>query len=266
MVKPCESAAGATDYPLIMSSPTTAAVSPRGETLRKFQRDVGRLLTERDRDYLHDVLKDFQSCKSVEHLVTSLKSCLDTPKKKDLLVDIRNLLPSSYRSRFDTLAPYHQMSKPFRPPNQTASMRKTQSSNSFVKNNSNASFRVVNLHKPSPDCSLGFSIRGGHEFGTGVYISTVDENSSACKQGLVVGDQVIECNGVDFENITHSSAGNLLSTMTKVKLVVKSEGRVPEFNEIKSGFSWVDSYGMPVENFKNGSDSSEKVSYGTQCC
>lgn len=207
-----------------------------GETLKKFQRDVLRLLTDRDRNYLHDVLKDFHSGKSVEHLITCLKSCLDTPKKMDLLVDIRNLLPPSFRGRFDSLAPYNLMSKPFRPPASTTIL-KTQSP-SFPKAKTNGSFRVVNLQKTSPATSLGFSIRGGREFGTGVYISSVDENTEALKEGLRMGDQVIECNGIDFENITHSSAVKLLSSVTKVKLVVKSEGRVPEFNEIKAGFSW----------------------------
>lgn len=212
------------------------ASSRNAETLRKFQRDVSRLLTDRDRDYLHDLLKDFHSSRSVEHLVTSLKSCLDTPKKMDLLVDIRNLLPPSYRSKFDSLAPYNMMSRPFRPLSQTDS-HKTHSTNS-LKSRTNGSFRVVNIQKPTPDSSLGFSIRGGREFGTGVYISNVDENTMALKEGLQVGDQVIECNGIDFENITHSSAVKLLSGISKVKLVVKSEGRVPEFNEIKAGFSW----------------------------
>ena len=215
-----------------MSSPT----SRNAETLNKFQRDVSRLLTDRDRDYLHDVLKDFHANRSVEHLITSLKSCLDTPKKMDLLVDIRNLLPPSYRSRFDNLAPYNLMSKQFRPPTQT-NIHKTHSTNS-LKAKANGNFHVVNLQKPSSDSSLGFSIRGGREFGTGVYISNVDENSMARKEGLQVGDQVIECNGIDFENITHSSAVKLLSSITKIKLVVNSEGRVPEFNEIKAGFSW----------------------------
>jgi hypothetical protein len=216
-----------------MSSPTPS--SRNAETLKKFQRDVSRLLTDRDRDYLHDVLKDFHAGRSVEHLVTSLKSCLDTPKKLDLLVDIRNLLPPSYRMRYDSLAPYNLMSRPFRPPSQT--IHKAHSTNS-LKAKTNGSFRVVNLQKPAVDSSLGFSIRGGREFGTGVYISHVDENTMALKEGLQVGDQVIECNGIDFENITHSSAVNLLSGITKVKLVVKSEGRVPEFNEVKAGFSW----------------------------
>ena len=218
-----------------MSLPT-GSNSRNADTLKKFQRDVSRLLTDRDRDYLHDVLKDFHAGRSLEHLVTSLKSCLDTPKKMDLLVDIRNLLPPSYRSRFDNLAPYNLMSKPFRPPSQT-NIHKTHSTNS-LKAKTNGNFRVVNIQKHSPDSNLGFSIRGGREFGTGVYISNVDENTMALKEGLQVGDQVIECNGIDFENITHSSAVNLLSGITKVKLVVKSEGRVPEFNEIKAGFSW----------------------------
>ena len=213
------------------------ASNTRNETLRRFQRDVGRLLTERDRDYLHDVLKDFQTYKSVDNLVTSLKSCLDTPTKLDLLTDIRELLPSSYRSKFDSIAPYHQMSQPFRPPSSTPTMRKSPSTNS-LKNLSSNSFRVVNLHKDSSDSALGFAIRGGREFGTGVYISSVEDNSSAFKQGLRAGDQIIECNGINFEDINHSTAAQMLSSTAKFKLVVKSEGRVPEFNEIKSGVSW----------------------------
>ena len=142
----------------------------------------------------------------------------------DLLVDIRNILPPSYKDAFDALAPYHQMSKPFRTTESSKLSSKTRSTDS-LRSNKGGSFRVVNLLKTSPDSSLGFSIRGGREFGTGVYVSSIDENSSACKQGLLAGDQVIECSGIDFESITHSSAVNLLSSMTKVKLVVKSEER-----------------------------------------
>lgn len=222
--------------PLYVAMNSPVSSSRNADSLQKFQRDVSRLLTDQDRDYLHDVLKDFYSGRSVERLVSSLKSCLDTPKKMDLLVDIRNLLPASYRSKFDSLAPYNFMSRPFRPPSLSNS-QKSGSSHPF-RSKTNGSFCVVNLQKSDPDASLGFSIRGGREYGTGVYISTIDENTMARKEGLKIGDQIIECNGIDFEHITHTSAVKLLSSITKVKLVVKSEGRLPEFNEVKAGFSW----------------------------
>jgi hypothetical protein len=45
-----------------------------------------------------------------------------------------------------------------------------------------------------------------------------------------VGEQLIEVNGIDFEKITQSSAENLLGTMNKMKLVVKSVSAVPEMD------------------------------------
>ncbi len=37
---------------------------------------------------------------------------LDTPTKLDLLRDVRLLLPVAHITRFDALAPYHQMANP----------------------------------------------------------------------------------------------------------------------------------------------------------
>ncbi|EDO48681.1 predicted protein, partial [Nematostella vectensis] len=71
-------------------------------------------------------------------------------------------------------------------------------------------FKVVTLVKTDPDQVLGFSIRGGREHGCGVYISQVDSDSQAEKQGLHLGDQIIEVNGIDFEQIAQNSAINLL--------------------------------------------------------
>ena len=201
--------------------------------LKEFQRNAQRLLTEDDRDYLHYVLKEYQTYKSVEKLVVALKSCLDTPKKLDLLADIRNLVPLAHLSRFDSIAPYHKMSHPFTPPDQVAPDRKTQSLKrdrvDSASIDSVGSFRVISLVKTSPEQSLGFSIRGGREHNTPLCISQVDENSPASKQNLLVGDQVIEVNGIDFEHIAHSSAVSLLASLNKVKMVVRSTVKVPSF-------------------------------------
>lgn len=221
---------------------TQTGDSQRKEQLKEFQRNAHRLLSDDDRTYLHYTLKEYQTYKSVEKLVLSLKSCLDNPRKKDLLADIRNLIPSAHLSKFDSLAPYNEMAHPFKPPNQASTNRKTQSLPHSYKNSelrtlgrgsspdNDGSFRVITLTRTSAEESLGFKIEGGRESGGAVFISEVDENSSAAKQGLKAGDQLIEVNGIDFEKIAHSSAENLLGTLNKMKLVVKSDGAQPELD------------------------------------
>lgn len=42
---------------------------------------------------------------------------------------------------------------------------------------------------------LGLTIRGGSEYGLGVYITGVDEDSAARRSGIRVGDQILAVNG-----------------------------------------------------------------------
>lgn len=243
---------------------TQTADSQRKERLQEFQRNAHRLLSEDDRNCLHYTLKEYQTYKSVEKLVIALKSCLNNPTKLDLLADIRNLIPSAHLSKFDSLAPYSEMAHPFKPPNQVAANRKTQSLPHSYKNSelralargssptNIGSFKVITLTRTSPEESLGFKIRGGRENGSAVLISEVDESCSAAKQGLKEGDQLIEVNGIDFEKITESSAENLLGSMNKLKVVVKSVVSVPDLD---ASDSWGHRNGKVVQNGTAESDS-----------
>lgn len=238
--------------------------SQRKEQVKEFQRNAHRLLSDNDRHYLHYTLKEYQTYKSVEKLVLALKSCLDNPRKKDLLVDIRNLIPPAHLSKFDSLAPYSEMAHPFEPPNHAAQHRKTQSLPHSYKNselralgrssspNNSGSFKVITLTRTSPEDSLGFKIKGGRDSDSVLYIFEVDDDSSAAKQGLKKGDQLIEVNGIDFEKITKSSAENLLSTMNKMKLVVKSVGLAAGLD---LSDSWGHRNGKVIQNGINENDS-----------
>lgn len=46
--------------------------------------------------------------------------------------------------------------------------------------------RSVKLRRPSEDSPFGFSVRGGHEHGTGIFVSWVDPRSQPFKNGLRV--------------------------------------------------------------------------------
>ena len=46
--------------------------------------------------------------------------------------------------------------------------------------------RSVKLKRPTAEHPLGFSVRGGHEHGTGIFVSSVSPRSIAHRQGLKV--------------------------------------------------------------------------------
>lgn len=69
--------------------------------------------------------------------------------------------------------------------------------------------------------SLGLTIRGGAEYGLGIYITGVDPGSEAESSGLKVGDQILEVNGRSFLSILHDEAVKLLKSSRHLILTVK---------------------------------------------
>ncbi|KAL6254628.1 hypothetical protein P5V15_013935 [Pogonomyrmex californicus] len=75
--------------------------------------------------------------------------------------------------------------------------------------------------------SLGLMIRGGLEYGLGIYVTGVDKDSVADRAGLLVGDQIIEVNGQNFEEATHDEAVQILKTNKRMSLLIRDVGKVP---------------------------------------
>ena len=89
------------------------------------------------------------------------------------------------------------------------SVKSVKSQKSALKDSGN---EVRRFHiKPSgdPEQGFGFSIRGGSEYGIGIYVSMVDEGGMAQKQGLVRGDLLLEVNDVSFNKISHAEAAKV---------------------------------------------------------
>ncbi|XP_031785140.1 whirlin isoform X2 [Nasonia vitripennis] len=78
-----------------------------------------------------------------------------------------------------------------------------------------------------PGQSLGLMIRGGLEYGLGIYVTGVDKDSVADRAGLLVGDQILEVNGQSFEEATHDEAVQILKTNKRMSLVIRDVGKVP---------------------------------------
>uniref|UniRef100_A0A8D3AZH7 PDZ domain-containing protein 11 n=1 Tax=Scophthalmus maximus TaxID=52904 RepID=A0A8D3AZH7_SCOMX len=80
--------------------------------------------------------------------------------------------------------------------------------------------RTIVLKKP-PGAQLGFNIRGGKASQLGIFISKVVPDSDAHRAGLQEGDQVLSVNEVDFQDIEHSRAVEILKSAREILMRVR---------------------------------------------
>ncbi|XP_049711417.1 PDZ domain-containing protein 7-like [Elephas maximus indicus] len=121
--------------------------------------------------------------------------------------------------------------------------------------------RIVHLYTTSDDFCLGFNIRGGKEFGLGIYVSKVDHGGLAEENGIKVGDQVLAANGVRFNDISHSQAVEVLKGQTHIMLTIKETGRYPAYKEMISEYCWLHRLSNGVlQQLSPASESSSSVS------
>ncbi|XP_033709023.1 rap guanine nucleotide exchange factor 6 isoform X6 [Tursiops truncatus] len=85
-----------------------------------------------------------------------------------------------------------------------------------------AKWRQVVLQKASRESPLHFSLNGGSEKAFGIFVEGVEPGSKAADAGLKRGDQIMEVNGQNFENITFVKALEILRNNTHLALTVKT--------------------------------------------
>uniref|UniRef100_A0A4W4EUV1 PDZ domain-containing protein n=1 Tax=Electrophorus electricus TaxID=8005 RepID=A0A4W4EUV1_ELEEL len=129
--------------------------------------------------------------------------------------------------------------------------------------------RSVPLQTSLSQPCLGLNIRGGIEYGLGIYVSGVDPGGLAEQGGIKTGDQILSANGVSLEHVTHSRAVGVLKSQSYVTLVIKETGRYPAYQEIVDKHSWLDKSNAHTSgtyhSLSRGSDSScgSSLSSGT---
>ncbi|KAL4640385.1 rap guanine nucleotide exchange factor 2 isoform X2 [Arapaima gigas] len=111
-----------------------------------------------------------------------------------------------------------------------------------------AKLRVITLTKPSRDAPLPFTLLGGSEKGFRIFIDTVEAGSKASETGLKRGDQILEVNGQNFENVQLSKANEILKNNTHLSITVKTNLLV--FKELLA---------QPAEEKKNGAPHLPKI-------
>ncbi|MCI4395014.1 hypothetical protein PGIGA_G00175630 [Pangasianodon gigas] len=85
-----------------------------------------------------------------------------------------------------------------------------------------AKSRVVTITRASRELPLPFTLMGGAERGTHLFISSVEAGSKAEEAGLKRGDQILEVNGQTFENVHLSKATEILKNNVQLSMSVKT--------------------------------------------
>ncbi|XP_059160033.1 uncharacterized protein LOC131943776 [Physella acuta] len=199
------------------------------ESVNHFQELSCQLLTHKERDALQKVLFNYQKTNDLEKLCSALKVLLNTPERSKLFAYIRAPMSRAERQHFDQLIWG----------NKGKASRKNYGRIATPPNTMTSSEHYVTIYGSRGE-SMGFSIRGGAEFGLGIYVSNIKPNSPAALAGLQVGDHVITANGVDLDCVANSGAVKVLSSSALLNLVVLRCGKVPEWKVAKERVLWFD--------------------------
>ncbi len=215
-----------------------ANLAAKNNHLRSLQQNVQSLLTDQEKYYFSYALKDYKTYKSLDKLLRSLLTCLNTPEKQQLFKDVRHLILPSQQQKYDTLIENVGILSSQDEP----SKQETTNIMNGAKDTSPSAvgkYRVVSLiNDKVNNIDLGFTICGGKEFGIGIYVSRVAENSPSYIAGLRRNDFIIEVNGISLQNISLVSAANLFSSLSKLKIVVKEEIQTGIFDHTSSLNPW----------------------------
>ena len=175
---------------------------PYAPQLGQLSERIHRLLTERECGIFDRGLADYHRRRSVKAFVECLSIVLNTNQKRQLLLPIRDtyVKPSDF-NRFNELAVNYNLA---------ASLSRKKKDQD--KASTTSGVQKVEVKRDS-NGEWGFSIRGGSEHGIGIFVSWVDPGSSAEKNGLQIGDQILKANDTSFEEISHYDAIQV-STLT----------------------------------------------------
>lgn len=222
--------------------------------VKKLHNALNVLLNDFEREQFIHCLNIYHAKRNVFDLVQTLKVILNTPNKRQLLPMLRLVIPRSDQLLFDqytseglylktdllTGSVKHECSEDISSTNAHAgassvrflceseqagpshgSMRASPVFSTTAEGTAPAlmleapdEIRQVTLKRSKSHEGLGFSIRGGSEHGVGIYVSLVEPGSSAEREGLRVGDQIMKVNNMVFDRVTHGEAVKVMCVLS----------------------------------------------------
>uniref|UniRef100_A0A452DTK0 Harmonin n=1 Tax=Capra hircus TaxID=9925 RepID=A0A452DTK0_CAPHI len=181
----------------------------QGGVAESFSHKVDFLIeNDAEKDYLYDVLRMYHQTMDVAVLVGDLKLVINEPSRLPLFDAIRPLIPLKHQVEYDQLTPRRS--------------RK---------------LKEVRLDRLHPE-GLGLSVRGGLEFGCGLFISHLIKGGQADSVGLQVGDEIVRINGYSISSCTHEEVINLIRTKKTVSIKVRHIGLIPVKSSPDEPLKW----------------------------
>lgn len=209
--------------------------------VRRLHNALNLLLSDLEREQFIHCLNVYHAKRNVFDLVQTLKVILNTPGKRQLLPMLRLVIPRSDQLLFDQytseglylkndLLPGNGSAEGFGDEGDSALQNYVSSiheqphasgcpdgfigameppataAKPFSGGGHFGEVRQVTLTRSRSHEGLGFSIRGGSEHGVGIYVSLVEPESSAEREGLRVGDQIVAVNDFTFDSVSHVEA------------------------------------------------------------
>eukprot|EP00058_Branchiostoma_floridae_P000909 XP_002586397.1 hypothetical protein BRAFLDRAFT_252795 [Branchiostoma floridae] len=207
--------------------------------VRRLHDHLNVSLDEAERQEFVQALNDYHYKRNVYDLVYNLRILLDTPEKRQLFSLLRKVIPKSDQALFDMHTSEAFLSK-------APGIHRAASMPNFATDSLQDMRKIVIKKPASSKEGMGFSIRGGWEHGVGIYVSCVDPDSLSEKEGLLVGDQILRVNDLNFEKMTHEEAAKIFRVGRKFVLLVRQVGRIPKSYVASQTYTWVDPQGRSI--------------------
>jgi C-terminal processing protease CtpA/Prc len=164
------------------------------------------------------LLDHYNTNRDIEGLGRGLYMLLETPTERELLNDIRSLIQPSDLIRFDLLLSYER-------PHSVTQRSLPKSRDSYTEDN----LRLLEICR-GPNGEYGFSLSGNSP----VFVRSVDTASPASISGIIPDDYILEINGEDTRNATHSQVVQLLKDAGPTPQLLVSQNPSPTTNLIKA--------------------------------
>ncbi|XP_071337943.1 whirlin [Trachinotus anak] len=264
--------------------------------VRRLHNALNLLLSDLEREHFIHCLNVYHAKRNVFDLVQTLNVILNTAEKRQLLPMLRLVIPRSDQLLFDQytseglylktdLLPSNGSAEDFEEEGDSALQKYVSSIHeqpltpgcpdgfsgaaelSMAPHFLEGCFgevRKVTLTRARSHEGLGFSIRGGSEHGVGIYVSLVEPGSSAEREGLRVGDQIVTVNDMMFHSVTHIDAVKVLKGCKKLAMSVCSMGRIPGGHITNHVYSWVDPQGRSVSPPPDSQEANQRQGPGME--
>eukprot|EP00039_Didymoeca_costata_P009476 m.125713 g.125713 ORF g.125713 m.125713 type:complete len:647 (-) comp14499_c0_seq22:86-2026(-) len=210
--------------------------SKSSKAAERFHATCNKLLTQAEKEYFLRALGDYSKLHKVDRLIMAAKALLDTKEKQGLVELVCDLIPKVHRNEFRMAFPEAITTADSQKDTGGAGPADISNLSPALRKRAGQVESVI--LPPRGPLPLGLRIRGGSEYGQGIFISEIDRGGIADKNGLCVGDLLVQVNKTSLNNASHSDAIKALQSANELQIQYRRVGAVPNRDMKNAKTSW----------------------------